>query len=418
MVDPLLQPPRKNPIKRSRVFTPPPQARSRAALFFSAYAARGQLRMQKCDGCGAIQYPPRDACSECWSDALCWRKIDADGEILSETSLNASTNVYFRERLPWRVGAVKMMAGPVVAAHLHSDVATGDTVRLIARTDKSGQGVLMALPKQETNNMADDKALRALTCDPKHRRVLVSDVRTPMGQAMVRAAIEAGAAKVFLGVATAWKPFTGQDELFALKKTEVAPLDLADGKSVTELAASIGGKTDILINTAQYVRPGSVFDRRDVSTAKDEMEINFFGALRTLQAFGPIMRNRSTDSENGAVAWVNCISAYAFSDWPRFGVNGASQAAALALAQNARAEFAGAGVKVVNAFHGPIDDEWSQELPPPKVAPKRYAAEVMTALREGIEEIHVGDIARDIHERWRENPAVLERELTAMKMMD
>lgn len=418
MVDAIAPPKRKNPLLRSPIAMPPPGARSRAALFFSAYAARGELRLQQCASCGAVQYPPRDACVACWSEQLPWTEVSPNGDLLSETTLHVSNNVYFRERLPWRIGAVKLDAGPVVTAHLHRDVRQSEKVRLIARTDKSGQGVLMALPAKETANMADDKAMRALTCDPKHRRVLVTDVRCVMGQAIVRAALKAGAAKVFLGVANAWKPFPGDDKLFALDKTEIAPLDIGDANSVAELAASIGGKADILINTAQHVRPGSALERRDVSTAKDEMEINFFGALRLLQNFGPIMRGRGADGDNSAVAYVNCISAFAFSDWPNYGVNSASQAAALALAQNARAEFAGCGVKVVNAFHGPIDDEWAQELPPPKVAPARFANELMHALQQGIEEIYVGDIAKDIHERWKENPAVLERELTTMKLMD
>ena len=418
MGDALKPPPRKNPLNRARVFTPPPTARSRAALFFSAYAARGALRLQHCEACNAVQYPPREACEKCWSDALVWKDIDPAGEIVSETTLHASTNIYFRERLPWRIGTVKMKAGPAAVAHLHGDVRVGDAVRLIARTDKSGQGVLMALPVKEIENMADDKALRALTCDPKHRRVLVTDVRNPAGQAVAKAALEAGAAKVFLGLAKEWAPFDGQASLLALPNTERAPLDMGNEESVAELAASIGGKTDILINTAQHVRAGSVFSGDAVLQARDAMEANVFGALRLLQSFGPIMRSRGADGENSAVAWVNCLSVYALSDWPRYGVNGASQAAALALAQNARAEFAASGVKVVNAFHGPIDDAWAQELSPPKVAPARLAKDVMTALKQGLEDIFVGDIATDIHERWKENPAVLERELTTMKIMD
>lgn len=418
MVDALKPSPRKNPLSRTQVFTPPPTARSRASLFFSAYAARGEMRLQHCKACNAVQYPPRDACAKCWSDELQWQEIDPAGEITSETTLHASTNIYFRERLPWRIGTVKTKAGPAAVAHLHSDVKVGDVVRLIARTDKSGQGVFMALPVKETENMADDKALRALTCDPKHRRVLITDVRNPVGQAMAKAALEAGAAKVFLGLANDWIPFDGQSALIALPNTELAPLDMGDGDSVAELAASIGGKTDILINTAQHVRASSVFAGDALSEAKDAMDVNVFGPLRLLQAFGPIMRGRGADGENSAVAWVNCLSVYALSDWPSYGVNGASQAAALALAQNARAEFAASGVKVVNAFHGPIDDQWAQELPPPKIAPARFAKDVMAALKQGLEEIFVGDIASDIHERWKENPAVLERELTTMKMMD
>ncbi len=418
MVDALPPPRKKHPTRRTRVPTLPPMARSRAALFFTAYAARGELRLQHCEECGTVAYPPRDICGNCWSSALHWKPVAPDGVLLAETTLHTSTNIYFRERLPWRIGAVKLKNGPVVVAHIHSDAEEGAGVRIFARTDKSGQGVLFALPAEDTENMADDKALRELTCDPKHRRVLITDVRTRLGQSMARAALDAGAAKVFLGVAETWKPFQDQEALYALANTEIAPLDLADGASVAELASSIGGKVDILINTAQHIRPGSAMSRRDVVTAKEEMEVNFFGPLRLLQALGPAMRARGADGANSAVAWVNCLSVFALSNRPSFGLTSASQAAALSLSQNARSEFAGSGVKVINAFHGPLDDEWSQQLPPPKVAPERFATDVMRALRKGLEEVYFGEIAQDIHERWREDPAVLERELTLTNLMD
>ena len=418
MVDVLKPPKRKDPLRYTRLPLAPPGARSRAALGFTARAAEGRLMLQQCEACGAFAYPPRDICGGCWSDELRWRDIPPEGKLLAETTLHASTNVYFRERLPWRIGSVKLAAGPVVLAHLHGDVREGDDVRIIARTDKSGQGVLMALPAKETENMSDDKALRALTCDPKFRRVLVTDVRTPLGQAVVRAALTAGASKVFLGVAREWTPFAGREALYALENTEVTPLDVTDGTSVAEAASAIGGKIDILINTAQYARPGTAMARRDVVTARDEMEVNFFGAMRLLQAFGPAMRGRGADGENSAVAWVNLLSVYALSNWPAYGVNAATQAAAYSLSQSARADFAGSGVKVVNVFHGPLDDEEHQPLPPPKVTPMALASGIMTALKEGVEQSFVGDIARDIAERWREDPGLLERELTLTKNLE
>jgi NAD(P)-dependent dehydrogenase (short-subunit alcohol dehydrogenase family) len=248
--------------------------------------------------------------------------------------------------------------------------------------------------------------------------VLVSDVRGPVGQAVVRGILKAGAAKVFLGVAEQWKPFIGQDDLFALKGVEIAPLDLTDTQSVSDLAASIGGKVDIVINTAQHVRPGSAMARRDTTVAREEMEINYFGPMRLLQAFGPAMRARGADGDNNAAAWVNLLSVFALSNWAAYGASGASHAAALSQSQSARADFAGSGVKVINVFHGPVDDEWAQELPPPKISPNALAVAIVEALKQGVETSFAGDVARDIEDRWRRDPDVLERELTLMKLMD
>ena len=71
------------------------------------------------------------------------------------------------------------------------------------------------------------------------------------------------------------------------------------------------------------------------------------------------------------------------------------------------------GIRVVNVFPGPIDDEWNQNLPPPKVAPAALAGAIVKALREGVEDVYPGDVAQEWVERWRENPKVLERELAA-----
>jgi len=94
-------------------------------------------------------------------------------------------------------------------------------VRLDLKLDKGGAPVLIALPEKDTPNMADDPQLREMTCDPKFRRVLITDGRTAVGQAMARAFSEAGANIVFVGVADPWKPFPGEA---ALRKIGTVPL--------------------------------------------------------------------------------------------------------------------------------------------------------------------------------------------------
>ena len=69
------------------------------------------------------------------------------------------------------------------------------------------------------------------------------------------------------------------------------------------------------------------------------------------------------------------------------------------------------GIRVINVFPGPIDDEWNQLLLPPKLAPAALAAAVITALKRGIEDVYPGDVAQEWLARFLDNPKALEREL-------
>ncbi len=307
-----------------------------------------------------------------------------------------------------------MDCGPTALMHLHSDCVPRGRVRLRLYLDKGGQSVLMALPEKDTPNMLDDIQLRELTCDPKHRRVLITDGRSPVGLAMAAVLADAGCSTVFVGVAENWRRDDDLVALEAMKHVEIMPLDLTDTVSVNELCAEIGGKVDILINTADYVRPGGVVTRPSVVTAKDEFEINCFGLMRLAQSFGAAMAARGADGVNNAVAWVNVLSVFSLSNWPDFGSHSASHAAAHSISQCLRAELRQGGIRVVNVFTGPVDDDWRQPLPPPKVAPERIAKTILQGLIRGVEDIWVGDVAADIKERWTANPKVLERELTAI----
>ena len=72
-----------------------------------------------------------------------------------------------------------------------------------------------------------------------------------------------------------------------------------------------------------------------------------------------------------------------------------------------------AGIRVVDVFAGPIDDDWNQLLPPPKLAPAALAKAVVRALQDGVEDVYPGDVAQEWFRRWRDDPKVLERELAA-----
>jgi NAD(P)-dependent dehydrogenase (short-subunit alcohol dehydrogenase family)/uncharacterized OB-fold protein len=416
MTDPLKRPAPRNPILPLRLPTLPPGARSRAALRMTAAVAEGRFELQSCHDCGQVQYPPRDACGNCLSVRLAWKPVLGRGDLISETLLHHSNELYYRARVPLRLGLVRLDEGVTVLAHLHGDCPKAQAgeptpVRVRAHLDKAGQAALIALPATDTPNLADDRMLREMTSDPKFRKVLVTDAKSATGQALVKAFVDAGADIVWAGIAEPWKMPPGFARIAKLSNVTVVPLELTEARSVEELAGSIGGKVDILINNADVHRSHGIGDRRGIESARAEMDVNYFGLLRLAQSFGPVLRARAADSNVPSTAWVNILSIYALSALPGQGTFSASKAAAFSLSQTLRAEMRAAGIRVVNVFPGPIDDEWTQTVPPPKLAPAALAKAVVKALQGGVEDIYPGDVAQDLFAKWQESAKVLEREM-------
>ncbi|MBV1697010.1 MAG: SDR family NAD(P)-dependent oxidoreductase [Hyphomicrobiales bacterium] len=406
------RPKRKNPVERTRLPTLPPATRSRVALGLTAAAARGRFELQVCRDCGAVQYPPREVCRICLSQRLFWRRQDGMGELISDTTLHAAQELFFRERLPWRIGDVRLDSGVNVIAYVHHNVgAPPCRIRIEAALDRSGQAALVAMPERGRPALSDDPKLREMTCNPRARKILVTDGKSAVGQAVARALAAAGADLIWIGMAEPWKKSAGFDALRELPQAKVVPLDVTDSRSVRELAGEIGGKVDILVNTSDCHRAFSLAARRGVETAQLEMDVNYFGLLRLAQEFAPTLKARAADGDANAIAWVNVLSVFALSNYPPHGTYSASKAAAWSLSQNLRADLRPAGVRVINLFPGPVDDEWDQLEMPPKLSPAALAAALVQSLQGSVEDVYPGDVAQDWLARNLESPKTLEREL-------
>ena len=372
----------------------PPGVRSRAALGLTAAAALGRFELQVCRACGAVQYPAREACHRCLSSFLDWKLQSGGGELLSQTRLLHSHDDFFRGRVPIRLGLVRLEGGPAAVLYLHSSVEGAPArVRVEVRLDRAGQGVLVAFAEghtMETTQRPEDRHLHEMTCDPRGRKVLVADARTPLGEALVHGLVEAGAEVVWAGCGT------GGGAPLEARQVKPVPLDVTSDDSVGRLAASMGSQVDIVINNVDVV-----------GSAREQMDAHYFGLLRLSQALAPQMRARN------AVAWVNVLSVYALVSFPGLEIFSASMAAARSLSQSLRAEMSTAGVRVIDIFPGPIETERYHSMPLAKLHPGALARAITKSLQDSVEEVYPGDVAQEWLARWRENPKVLEREVAA-----
>ncbi len=399
---------KKNPLHRTRRPALPPGQRSRAAHLLTAAAAEGRFALPCCTACGRFAWPMPELCPACLGD-MATSPAPHGARLLSATTAEVPADSYFRERAPWRVGLVQMDCGPQALVHLSPGAGMGDALRLSLLLDRAGNAVLHA--RREGEDMASDPQWQEMVADPRDRRILITDARHIAALPLAQALLRAGASGVFVGVPEAWKPLDSRTALAALPGVELVALDVTSDRSVSDLAAQIGGKVEILINTADLPRPGGLMAPTATADARAAMDTVAFGLMRLARAFGPALAGRGADGAAGAVAWVNVLSVFAHAHPPALAGYAAAHAAALAFSHALRADLAQGGVRLLTAFAGPTDDPWFQTFPQPKVTGKALADGIVAALRQGQEEAVIGDLARDLMDRLRENPKAVERDL-------
>lgn len=394
---------KRDPLARKKLRHVPPGLRSRAMHAMSARAARGKLVLQACTECAEVTYPPRDACPICWGTLL-WQAQPDGAEVLCETTIRVSTDLYFRDHLPWRMGKVLLDAGPVALVHLFASLRPGDRVVVRLMLDRGGNAALFAIPPEETNLMSDPQ-WREFVVPVKGRIVLVTDARNAIGRAVVKELQAQGAELVVAGLPGPALAADATDAVLCLDRVQPMALDVTDAVAVAEAATSIGGPLDIVINTARHVRAGGVSANAGLVEQRRAFEVSAMGLSRLASTFGPMLAGRPSG------AFVDILSSAALCGSAGQAGFAAAEAARLSLLQAFRHEMRAAGVRVLSVFTGPVDDQDHQHVPPPKVAPSRLAASVVDALVSGREETCVGEIASNTMERWLADPSLIAREI-------
>jgi len=376
----------------------PPRMRGRPARRLTSAAVLGRFELPVCTSCGHVQYPIGEICGRCLSDDLSWQPVARNGTVLATTVICHATEAYFQKNRPIRVGSIKLDIGPVVFARLGQDVlAAGQRVKLSNQLDRSGEAILCASAEETTkveNVLADPNR------EIEGRTVLVTGANGGIGRALVSAFLEAGATEVIAATRSGdAKEFSGAERV-----TQIA-LDITDAASVRRASETIGHRVDILVNNAGFTAISGFFEGSDTQGARREMEVNYFGTLEMLRAFAPHMKAR----RQGVI--VNVLTVLAHSCLPSMGSYCASKAAALSLTQGVRAELIPWGVRVCAIFPSTVDTPASVDSPPPKLAPRRVAQEIIRMIRDGEEDCYPGDIARDLIAAIRKDAKTVEREM-------
>ncbi|MAJ58852.1 MAG: hypothetical protein CBC48_02130 [bacterium TMED88] len=78
---------------------------------FYEFCRAGELRFQKCDGCGSWRHVPRELCAECGSWDWSWQASSGRGKVFSWTVVDRALHPDFAESVPYAAVIVEMDEG-------------------------------------------------------------------------------------------------------------------------------------------------------------------------------------------------------------------------------------------------------------------------------------------------------------------
>lgn len=97
-------------------------------------AAAGELRYQRCAGCGHVQRIPRSLCEQCQSSQLDWKGSRRTGTVLTFTTVYRAPLPAFKNMAPYVIAIVDMDEGFRVMANAlpncREGLAIGARVRI------------------------------------------------------------------------------------------------------------------------------------------------------------------------------------------------------------------------------------------------------------------------------------------------
>lgn len=81
-------------------------------------ARENTLRLPKCEACGEMFLPPRNACPACRSDKIVWVTARGGGEILSCSAVYMQPFEGYAGELPYVLAIVRLVEGPQLMTNI------------------------------------------------------------------------------------------------------------------------------------------------------------------------------------------------------------------------------------------------------------------------------------------------------------
>ncbi|MGZ3143583.1 SDR family oxidoreductase [Lentzea chajnantorensis] len=211
--------------------------------------------------------------------------------------------------------------------------------------------------------------------DFKGQTVLVTGANRGLGRAFAQELVKAGA-----------KVYGGARKVETITDEGVVPvrLDVTDDASVAAAAKELGDTT-IVVNNAGVLVAGD-----DVDSIKAEFEVNFYGLVRTTDAFAPVLK------ANGGGAIVNVLSILSFVGRAEWRGYAASKAAGWSFTKSSREALREQGTRVIGVHAGFIDTDLTTGIDAPKITPQDVVAQVLRALENGDDEVLADERTRAV----------------------
>jgi uncharacterized protein len=77
-----------------------------------------ELRLQKCDACGKVWYPPSPLCPGCWARKISWIRLSGRGRVSSWVVFHQSYYRGYDNEIPYNVAEVELEEGPRLLTNL------------------------------------------------------------------------------------------------------------------------------------------------------------------------------------------------------------------------------------------------------------------------------------------------------------
>jgi NAD(P)-dependent dehydrogenase (short-subunit alcohol dehydrogenase family) len=208
---------------------------------------------------------------------------------------------------------------------------------------------------------------------------LVTGANRGIGLAFTRELLARGARKVYAGARN--------PSAITQAGVEAIRLDVTKPEEIMAAAAH-AGDVALLINNAGVAHQGGFLASDSEEVARRQLETNFFGMLRMIKAFAPIL------AAHGGGAVLNVLSVASWINSGTLSAYAASKSAAWSLTNSVRYELASQKTQVLALHMGFVDTDLARAIDAPKTSADDIVKRALDALESGLDEVLADEKAR------------------------